>query len=123
MLADNTCDLKADLQNGRHTLPSYIGVKNSLRLFAYLTLGTYVTVTIAVILRILPIWQLLVFITLPKLIKNVKAFNAKQTKDMTFWVDKNNKKHHIPTTFDLAPQNLSLFQAMQVIGLILGILI
>ncbi|QJD72922.1 UbiA family prenyltransferase [Lactobacillus acetotolerans] len=123
MLADNTCDLKADLQNGRHTLPSYIGVKNSLRLFAYLTLGTYVTVTIAVILRVLPIWQLLVFITLPKLIKNVKAFNAKQTKDMTFWVDKNNKKHHIPTTFDLAPQNLSLFQAMQVIGLILGILI
>ena len=122
MLADNTCDLKQDLANGRHTLPSYIGVKNSLKLFSFLTLAPFAIVTISVIFRFLPIWQLLIFVTLPKLYKNVQAFRQKQTKDMAFWVDEDNIKHRVPTTFDLAPQNLFWFQLMQVFGLILGII-
>lgn len=122
MLADNTCDLKQDLENGRHTLPSYIGVPKSLNLFSFLTLFPYVMVLVSVVLKLLPVWQLLVFITLPKLLKNVQSFRKKQTKDIAFWVDKDNIKHKIPTTFDLAPQNLFWFQLMQVFALIIGIL-
>ncbi|MEB3363845.1 hypothetical protein SDC49_09140 [Lactobacillus sp. R2/2] len=59
---------------------------------------------------------------MPKLYKNVQAFRQKQTKDMAFWVDEDNIKHRVPTTFDLAPQNLFWFQLMQVCGLILGII-
>lgn len=122
MLADNTCDLKQDLANGRHTLPSYIGIPRALNLFSFLTLFPYIIVFISVIFRLLPIWQLLVFITLPKLYKNVQSFRKKQTKDMTFWVDKDNVKHKVATTFDLAPQNLFWFQLMQIIALTIGIL-
>lgn len=122
MLADNTCDLKQDLANGRYTLPSYIGIPRSLKLFSFLTLFPYVIVSISVIFKLLPIWQLLVFITFPRLYKNVQTFRKKQTKDMTFWIDKDNIRHKVLTTFDLAPQNLFWFQLMQILGLVIGIL-
>ncbi|MBA1392787.1 1,4-dihydroxy-2-naphthoate prenyltransferase [Lactobacillus sp. XV13L] len=123
MLADNTSDLQQDLVNGRHTLPSYIGVPTALKLFTFLSLAPYAAVVLGIVFRILPIWQLLVFITLPKVYHNVQKFHKKQTKDMTFWVDKDNIQHREPNTFDLVPQNLLVFQGMQIIGLIIGILL
>jgi len=64
-------------------------------------------VIISVVLQLLPIYQLLVLLVLPKILKNIKAFNAVQIKE---------------TTFNTAPQNLMLFQGMQLLGLIIGII-
>ena len=107
MLADNISDLEQDIRNERYTVPYYIGKKRSLRLYDVLVLLGYVPVIISVILQILPIYQLLVLLVLPKIISNIRAFNAVQNKE---------------TTFNTAPQNLMMFQGMQLIGLILGIL-
>ncbi|SPE05692.1 hypothetical protein LAP8965_01247 [Lactiplantibacillus plantarum] len=60
----------------------------------------------SVVLQILPIYQLAVLLVLPKILKNIRAFNAVQVKE---------------TTFNTAPQNLMMFQGMQLLGLILGI--
>ncbi|MBF5066862.1 1,4-dihydroxy-2-naphthoate prenyltransferase, partial [Salmonella enterica subsp. enterica serovar Istanbul] len=49
---------------------------------------------------------LAVLLVLPKILKNIWAFNAVQVKE---------------TTFNTAPQNLMMFQGMQLLGLILGI--
>jgi len=107
MLADNISDLQQDIRNERYTVPYYIGTKRSLQVYDTLALLGYVPVIISVILQILPIYQLLVLLVLPKILKNIRAFNAEQVKE---------------TTFNTAPQNLMMFQGMQLVGLILGII-
>nr|WP_234002747.1 UbiA family prenyltransferase [Lactobacillus sp. CBA3605] len=106
MLADNICDLDQDVRNQRYTVPYYIGKARALKVYDWLALLSYLPVLVSVGLQILPIYQLLVVLALPKIIKNIKTFNAVQVKE---------------TTFNTAPQNLMLFQGLQLIALILGI--
>ncbi len=107
MLADNICDVDQDVRNKRYTMPYYIGKPKALRTYDTLALLAYVPVLISVALQLLPLYQLLVLLVLPKMLKNIKAFNAVQIKE---------------TTFNTAPQNLMMFQGMQIIGLIIGII-
>ncbi|BDZ30742.1 prenyltransferase [Lactiplantibacillus brownii] len=107
MLADNICDLDQDVRNKRYTVPYYIGKPRALKTYDTLALLAYVPVVVSVALQLLPIYQLLVLLVLPKILKNIKAFNAVQVKE---------------TTFNTAPQNLMLFQGMQLLGLIIGII-
>ena len=106
MLADNISDLQQDIRNERYTVPYYIGHRWSLRVYDTLALLGYLPVLMSVVLQILPIYQLAVLLVLPKILKNIRAFNAVQVKE---------------TTFNTAPQNLMMFQGMQLLGLILGI--
>ncbi|WP_395318438.1 prenyltransferase [Fructilactobacillus frigidiflavus] len=84
MLANNTCDYEADLKVNRHTFVSYVGKKGALKFYtAYYVLG-YLLLLIAIILRYLPIEMLVVFLTIPIIIKNTKRFFAVQVKKETF---------------------------------------
>ena len=83
MLANNICDAEAD-RSLRYTLVHSIGVKNALRLFAGLYYCSFGAIILAVILRQIPIWCLLVLFTIFPIQKNILRFREKQSKAETF---------------------------------------
>lgn len=86
MLANNICDVEDDLENGRHTLPIYIGRKNAILLFNAKYFISYADVLILVLLGILPVLSILVLLTMIPVLKGIKLFNEVQTKKDTFVV-------------------------------------
>lgn len=84
MLANNICDIKDDLENKRYTLPIYISLKNSLKLFKYLYYFSYLAIVLAVVINILPLTALLTILTIFKLQQNINKFEKKQSKKDTF---------------------------------------
>lgn len=84
MLANNICDLQADIRVNRYTLPYYIGVQNSLRLFALNYYTAFAFVILTAIFRILPIYVLAVPLTLLVIQKNIVLFQKVQSKTDTF---------------------------------------
>ena len=83
MLANNICDAEGD-RSLRYTLVHSIGVKNALRLFAGLYYASFGAIILAVILRQIPIWCLLVLLTFFPIQKNILHFREKQSKAETF---------------------------------------
>ncbi len=90
MLANNICDMEEDLQNGRYTLPHFIGKKFAKRLFYLLYALVYVFIAFGVIFRWLPVTCLVVFATIPPVVAGLKAFEEVQTKEKTFVVSVKN---------------------------------
>lgn len=84
MLANNISDVEEDIKNNRFTLVYYLGKKLSLILFTVLTFIPFVVIPLAIILKILPLICLCVFIGLPLVYKQLKAFLVLQTKKDTF---------------------------------------
>lgn len=84
MLANNICDIEEDIINNRFTLVYYIGKKNSLVLYKSLYYIGYLGIAIAIILRILPVYAVIVFVTIMPVSKNIKVFKDKQLKGETF---------------------------------------
>ena len=84
MLANNTCDIEKDTAVGRLTLAYYIGRKWAVRLYALLYYGTYASVALMVVLRILKPAALIFFLSLPLVIRNIHAFKKEQIKEKTF---------------------------------------
>lgn len=83
MLANNTCDLENDIAVKRHTLPYYIG-KKALLLFAGLYYLTYAATILMVILKILSPICLLSLLSIFIVQKNIRIFQKKQEKAVTF---------------------------------------
>jgi len=84
MLANNLCDLEKDRLQGRRTLPSYIGVRGGLWLFALLATLPYASLVLLVILGFAEPVALLALLTLIPVIKNLRTFFARQDKRETF---------------------------------------
>ncbi|WP_024865777.1 UbiA family prenyltransferase [Butyrivibrio sp. FCS014] len=84
MLANNTCDIEKDTAVGRLTLAHYIGRKWAVRLYALLYYGTYVSVALMVIFKILNPAALIFFLSLPIVVKNIHTFKKEQIKEKTF---------------------------------------
>jgi 1,4-dihydroxy-2-naphthoate octaprenyltransferase len=84
MLANNICDVDDDLQNKRYTLPVLVGQKKALTLLKLLFASAYAAVLAAVALKALPLYALLVFLTIIPLVKNIKQFEENPTKKDTF---------------------------------------
>ncbi|MGX7031226.1 1,4-dihydroxy-2-naphthoate polyprenyltransferase [Vagococcus zengguangii] len=108
MLANNLCDLDEDITNHRYTLPYYIGRKNGILLFNILMYSCYLVMIVGVIFKVYHPIMLIVLLTLPLIMKNVKAFSAKQVKRETFVI---------------SIKNLVIFNSAQIIGLIASILL
>lgn len=106
MLANNLCDLDEDITNHRYTLPFYIGRKKGILLFNLLMYASYVTILIGVIVKMYHPIMLVVGLTLPLVVKNMKLFNQKQVKRETFVI---------------SIKNLVLFNTAQIIGLVLSL--
>ena len=90
MLANNICDMEDDLANKRYTLPIFIGKRNALYVFAGLYFAGYASLILAVILGGAPLMSLVVLLTIPLLIKNLRTFFKVQSKAGTFSLSVNN---------------------------------
>src|SRR5690625_3703255 len=84
MLANNICDLEEDIANHRYTLPFYIGKKYAIWLFNILYIVTFIAISIAALLGILPKALLLSLLMIKPVYSHVDAFNQKQSKTETF---------------------------------------
>lgn len=84
MLANNICDVDEDIKVNRFTLPHYIGNKNALNLFAGLYYLSFAAVIVIAVFKILPIYVLLVLVTLIIVQKNILVFRKLQSKEKTF---------------------------------------
>lgn len=84
MLANNTCDVEADVKVNRYTLPFYIGQKNAVTLLKLLYVSVYVSITLAVLMGVLPWLSLLVFLTIPRVRKDVHEITKELKKHVSF---------------------------------------
>lgn len=84
MLANNICDLEEDILVKRYTLPYYLGIKESLYLFAMMYYGTYLAVFAMVVLKILSPILLLSLLTIIPVQRNINTFFKRQVKGVTF---------------------------------------
>lgn len=83
MLANNTCDMEEDAGT-RYTLPMHIGKDNALKLFSIIYCIAYLAITVASILRVVPLTCLLTLPVAVIVFKNVSEFCKKQSKPETF---------------------------------------
>ncbi|MCX7710004.1 MAG: 1,4-dihydroxy-2-naphthoate polyprenyltransferase [Clostridia bacterium] len=84
MLANNICDMEDDIENRRYTLPIYIGKKTALLIFKSLYYIAYAAIIILSAFRIVPLFYLLSLLTFIIVRKNIKLFEDKQSKEITF---------------------------------------
>lgn len=84
MLANNICDLEADVRVKRYTLPYYIGTRNSIRLFALDYYAAFASVILTAILGILPPYVLVTLLSFLFVQRNISAFKKVQSKSETF---------------------------------------
>ena len=84
MLANNICDLRRDVSVNRYTLPFFLGKSRAMRLFGILYLLAFLAPCLMVLLGWLPSACLLLFLLVPPVRKNLKAFQKEQRKDTTF---------------------------------------
>lgn len=84
MLANNICDIDADVKVNRFTLPYFLGLKHSLTLYAVLYYIAYLTPCIMVVLGMLHPACLLYLLTFPIVQKNIDIFRKQQKKPATF---------------------------------------
>lgn len=84
MLANNICDIDADVKVNRFTLPYFLGLKHSLTLYAVLYYIAYLTPCIMVVLGMLHPACLLYLLTFPIVQKNIGIFRKEQKKPATF---------------------------------------
>jgi 1,4-dihydroxy-2-naphthoate polyprenyltransferase len=73
---NNTRDIQDDIAVHKLTLPVRFGQLFGQRFHAFLLIGSYVAVTIFVLLRILPFFSLVVWITFPFAFTNVRSVLA-----------------------------------------------
>ena len=84
MLANNICDIDADVKVNRFTLPYFLGLKHSLTLYAVLYYIAYLTPCIMVVLGMLHPACLLYLLTFSIVQKNIGIFRKEQKKPATF---------------------------------------
>ncbi|HAX72031.1 MAG TPA: 1,4-dihydroxy-2-naphthoate polyprenyltransferase [Firmicutes bacterium] len=84
MLANNLCDYDDDLANKRLTLPIAIGKQKALYVFNALYGFSYFAILVCILLDLLPLTSALTFLTLIPVIKHIRLFNTKQSKQFTF---------------------------------------
>lgn len=105
MLADNVCDLTQDIKNERFTLPSYLGIPRSIKLFKIIYFSVVIIGIIAIVVKILPFYSLVFILAMPLIIQNTNRFATKQSKK---------------ETFKFSIQNLKLFELSIILGMIIN---
>jgi 1,4-dihydroxy-2-naphthoate octaprenyltransferase len=105
MLANNICDIEDDILNKRFTLPFYIGKNKALVLFALLYVISFVVIVVGVLLKFLPVINLLVFIAAFPIAQNLKVFMKEQNK---------------ATTFVVSVKNFIVFSAIWIVSFVLN---
>lgn len=80
MFANNIGDYEEDVAEGRHTLVWHLGKDRAVKAFGWVYIAGYVMLIIAVVFGILPWLSLVAILSLPIVMKNVRAFQANPIK-------------------------------------------
>lgn len=83
-LANNICDLEEDIEDGRFTLPYYIGIDKALIVFKYFYYAGYIAIILSVVFGTFPRFVTLSLLTFPYVLKNIRIFMNHQDKKTTF---------------------------------------
>ena len=83
-LANNISDLDEDIEDGRFTLPYYIGVDKALVVFKSLYYAGYIAIILSIIFGTFPRFVALALLTFPYVFKNIQIFMDEQDKQTTF---------------------------------------
>lgn len=84
MLANNICDINDDIENKRYTLPVLIGKEKAIILLKALFYVSYLAIIAGVLFNYIPIYSLLVLLTIIPVQKKIKLFELNPTKKDTF---------------------------------------
>ncbi|KGP72040.1 1,4-dihydroxy-2-naphthoate polyprenyltransferase [Pontibacillus yanchengensis] len=74
LLANNIRDLEGDKENGRKTLAILFGHKGAVTFLGMLFGTAYLLIVLYIIAGLLPIWSLIVFLSIPKPKKAIQGF-------------------------------------------------
>ena len=83
--ANNLCDLEDDVRVQKYTLVFHIGREKTLFLFRLAYIFAYLFIAIGAVLRLTPVFTLLVLLTCIPVRKNVKRFLELQDNEKTFF--------------------------------------
>lgn len=78
LMSNNIRDLDRDKEMGRHTLAILLGKKNAINFLAFMFIVSFIWIVVLIILNLLPVWTLLVFLSIFKAKKAVKGFIGKK---------------------------------------------
>ncbi len=84
LFANNICDMDEDRKNARVTLPHILGFKNSILLFKFSYILGFLSVILAVLTKVYPISLLLIFVSVPLVIKNTYKLEKTPVKLKSF---------------------------------------
>jgi len=76
LLANNTKDIDYDRTQGVTTLGTLLGRRGALQLYTLLIVTVYLLSGLAIAMRAIPLWALLVFLSLPMAGKLVRTFHS-----------------------------------------------
>jgi 1,4-dihydroxy-2-naphthoate octaprenyltransferase len=76
--ANNTRDIVHDAAAGAKTFANLFGHSSAKFEYLFLVLAAYLSVLLMVIAKVVPVWSLFVFLSLPVALKNIKAILASQ---------------------------------------------
>jgi 1,4-dihydroxy-2-naphthoate octaprenyltransferase len=107
MLANNLRDLETDIENDRYTLVYYIGREKGVQLFQIMMYACYSTILVGFLFWVFRWPILIVFVSLPKVRRNLIAFQETLPQ---------------PKSFGYAIQNMVLFNASYALALLLSLL-
>lgn len=79
--ANNTRDIKHDTLSGIRTLASVIGIGGSKFEYYFLEFGAYIAVALFVVFGLLEPWVLIVLLSLPPALKNVKSMTSAEVEN------------------------------------------
>jgi len=95
--ANNARDIRDDGIAKIKTLAMVFGVKGSILYYNTLVIGAFIGVLALIALKLLPIWSLIVFISLPPALKNIKRMNTAQLNkpENISNLDETTAQHHL----------------------------
>lgn len=83
-LSNGTCDLEADLKNGRYTLVSKVGKANALSLFKASWALAFLLVPILALMKVVPYITLLTVLLYPNIWDDLRPYLKEQVKTKTY---------------------------------------
>ncbi|MCX7737102.1 MAG: 1,4-dihydroxy-2-naphthoate octaprenyltransferase [Candidatus Kapabacteria bacterium] len=95
--ANNTRDIKFDKRAKIKTLAMLVGLKGAKFEYYFLIFGAFLSVILLIIFKVLSPWSLLVFLSLPPALKNVKIISKADSEDPSTiaMLDVQTAQHHM----------------------------
>ena len=95
--ANNTRDIKQDKIANIKTVAMLLGIKGAKMEYYFLVIGAFLSICIMVLLNILSVWSLLVFISFPVALQNMKQMSKADVDnpDLIAMMDVRTAQHHL----------------------------